>query len=347
MLQCARYIFYTIAQILQMKLFNKLTVFCFCVMLFVSLCSWGFLVHRTIQQLAVYELPKTLRSFFYKNMDGLVKNSTRPDERRNKDTTEATKHFIDLEAYEVDSTKKMPLYWSDAVATYTKDSLLKYGYVPYHVVAMKEKLTQAFKEKNIDNILFYAADIGHYIQDAHVPLHTSINYDGQLTNQKGLHALWESVVPEIELNNYTLSSKHKASYLPNVNESIWVAIRNANMLLKDVFDKEIEVTKQFVDTTKYRIQIRRGKEVKYYTTAFAKAYSKALEPTINNQLIASANLTADFWYTAWVDAGKPDLDIELTTEQKANLKQQRKAFKKNTLIENKLLISKKDAKNEE
>jgi hypothetical protein len=49
---------------------------------------------------------------------------------------------------------------------------------------MMEKLTQAFKEKRKSEILFIAADLGHYIADAHMPLHTSDNHDGQLTDQR-------------------------------------------------------------------------------------------------------------------------------------------------------------------
>src|SRR5688572_18617503 len=132
-------------------------------------------------------------------MDYGVRYSVRPDERRNSDSTEATKHFIDFEAFGDSAAWKMPQDWNSAVQQYTKDSLLKYGYVPYQIMVLKEQLTNSFRQKNKDSILFYAADMGHYIADAHVPLHTSINYDGQLTGQKGLHSLWESVIPEIEL----------------------------------------------------------------------------------------------------------------------------------------------------
>ena len=78
--------------------------------------SWGFLVHKTAHQLAVYELPKEVQSFFYKNMEYLVTNAPRPDMRRNSDPTEATKHFIDLEAFGDSAAWKMPLHWNDAVA---------------------------------------------------------------------------------------------------------------------------------------------------------------------------------------------------------------------------------------
>jgi hypothetical protein len=324
------------------NLFFALAIFA--VMVFT--CSWGFLVHKTAHQLAIYELPSNLQQFFYKNMDYMIYNSVRPDVRRSKDPSEASKHFIDAEVYGDAAVYKMPLKWEDAVAKYSKDTLLKYGYVPYHVIYMKNKLTEAFKSGNKDSILFYAADLGHYIEDANVPLHTSVNYDGQLTNQKGLHALWESVVPEIEIDNYTLSSKHKATYLKNPTLAIWTAVRGANALLTDVFGKEKEVSAGFTDATKYRVQNRNGRQVKYYTTAFAKTYAAALKNTINDQLIKSANLVADFWYTAWVDAGKPDVGkvSVLTKEEDQQLKKEINSFNQNHLIVDKYLQAQKDDK---
>lgn len=309
--------------------------------------SWGFLVHRTVNQLAVYQLPKGMQGFYYKNMDYVVKNSVRPDQRRNEDPSEATKHFIDLEAFGDSAAWKMPMDWETAVKEYSRDSLIKYGYVPYYVIVEQQRLTQAFKSGNKDSILFYSADIAHYIGDAHVPLHTSINYDGQLTNQRGLHALWETVVPEIVLPEYNLSSRHKAKYLKHSDVAIWEAVRSGFVLLKDVFEQEREATKMFTDETKYRIQMRNGKEVKYYTSDFAKEYSKRLGPTINQQLNRSASLVADFWYTCWVDAGRPDLSKIMTqvysNSDKDQFQLEKKAFRKNELLKKQLLISKKNS----
>jgi hypothetical protein len=305
--------------------------------------SWGFLVHRTVHQLAVYELPGSLKKFFYKNIEYVVSNSTRPDLRRSTDSTEASKHFIDLEAYGDSAAWKIPFTWNEAVKFYTKDTLLKYGYVPYVIVDLKDKLTNAFRSRDKDSILFYAADIGHYIGDANVPLHTTLNYDGQLTNQKGLHSLWESMVPEIEITNYNLYSRHQARYLKNPAEAIIKAIRRAHIMLPGVLGKEKEVSKSFTDAQKYRTQTRNGRESKSYTSAFAKAYAASLKTTINDQLINSANLIADFWYTSWVDSGKPDVEglITFSKEDKRELKKEYKVFKSNTLIKNKLLRSKK------
>ena len=312
----------------------------------ITVCSsWGFLVHRTIHQLAVYELPSEMQPFFFRNMDYLVKNAGRPDERRNTDSTEATKHFVDLEMYETANTAPMPMLFEEAVSRYSKDTLLKYGYVPYYIVIMKDKLTNAFKSLNKDSILFYANDLAHYIGDANVPLHTSVNYDGQLTDQKGIHSLWESVIPEILIDGYNLRSKHKARYLADPQQAIWEAIRRSSALVPDMFRLETEVSKNFTTATKYRMQMRRGKEVRSYTSEFAKAYSAALKGSINDQLIHSADLIADFWYTSWVDAGKPNLCTIvqpcMSDTDFENLKKQKKSFKKNTLIADSLLLSRK------
>jgi hypothetical protein len=317
----------------------------FCVAVLVMCSSWGFLVHRTVNQLAIYQLPTPLQPFFYENMDYLVKHSVRPDQRRSSDPEEATRHFIDFEIYGDSAAWKMPFDWEEAIGMYSKDTLLKYGNVPYHVIIIQNKLTQAFRVRNRDSILFYAADLAHYIGDMHVPLHTTLNYDGQLTNQKGLHSLWESMIPELELNRYNLYSKHKAKYLKNPERAIWAAARHSYTLVDDLLLLEKETSKEFTDSTKYRWQNRNGRESRSYTSAFAKAYSKKLEPTINDQLLRSAELCADFWYTAWIDAGKPSLDGLLRSDKKATLakfSKEQRIYKKNELLENKLLISRKD-----
>jgi hypothetical protein len=297
--------------------------------------SWGYLIHRTINQLAVYELPDPMRLYFHDNMKYIVKYSIRPDQRRSDDPKEAPKHFIDLELFGDSAAWKMPMTWNAAVKKYGVDSLERCGYVAYYIMTVKHQLTAAFRKGHKDSILFYATDLAHYIGDVHVPLHVTENYDGQLTGQKGLHSLWETMVPEIELDKYDLRSKHKARYLKQPERAVWRAIRQTWLLLDDVFKEEREVSRSFTDSTKYRVQIRKGKEYKSYTSAFAKAYSARLGKTINQQLVRSVDLVADFWYTCWVDAGRP----VLSALGKEKWKEEQQAFKHNELIKKKLLIS--------
>ncbi|GAB3425495.1 zinc dependent phospholipase C family protein [Niabella aquatica] len=306
----------------------------------VLVSGWGFLVHRTVAQLAIYQLPKPMRSFFYVNKDSLVYSAPRPDIRRTQDETEGSKHYIDMERFGENAFKEVPHDFNEAVDKYSLDTLNKYGTLPYVVVEYMDRLTHAFRSQNADSIVFYAADLSHYIADAHVPLHTSINYDGQLTGQHGLHDLWETTVPEVEITNYTLSSRHKAKYIESVSGEIWKIIEHTFSLLPEMFAKEIEISKNFTDSTKYHWEVRWGKNRRFYTSEFAKQYSKALKSSINDQLVASSNAVADFWYTAWVNAGKPDLSKLLKAPyHKRAFKAERKAFLRNELVRKKILIA--------
>jgi len=309
----------------------------------IGFSSWGFLVHRTIHQLAVYQLPAEMAGFFHSNMGKLVYDAPRADTRRNTDSTEAPKHFIDLEPFNEKPAYDLPLDFSKAIDRYSLDTLTKYGYVPYQIIVLKNQLTNAFKMQNKDSILFYAADLGHYIGDANVPLHTTINYDGQLTNQQGLHSLWESMIPELEMEQYNLYSGHKVRYLRNPIKDVFRAIKRAHELVPTMLAKEVETSLAFNDSTKYRYQMRNGKQSRSYTTAFAKAYSEKLQPTINQQLLHSADMIADFWYTAWVDAGKPNLNgiTNWSPEKKEQYATEQAAYQSNSLIKENLLEARK------
>lgn len=326
-----------------MKGFLKGGIFVFLGILLFGLSSWGFLVHRTLHQIAVYQLPSEMAGFFHQHMGQLINDAPRADTRRNSDSTEAPKHFIDLEPFNASPAHDLPLDFNKAIDKYSLDTLKRYGYVPYQIIAVKDKLTQAFKLKNKDSILFYAADLGHYISDANVPLHTTINYDGQLTNQQGLHSLWESMIPELEMEQYNLNSGHKVRYLRNPIKDVFRAIKRAHELVPDMLAKEVETTQSFTDSTKYRYQMRNGKQSRSYTTAFAKAYAEKLKPTINQQLLHSADLIADFWYTAWIDGGKPNLNelSQWSSEKQAQYAIEMEAYRANALIQRNLLEAKK------
>ncbi len=309
--------------------------------LLVGMSSWGFLIHRTVNQLAVYALPKKMRPFFYTNIDSLVYNAPRPDQRRNVDPTEGNKHFLDFEYYGAGAADSIPHNWEEAVEKYTADTLKKYGTLPFVVVETQKKLTDAMRRKDKDSIVFYATDLGHYIGDAHVPLHTSLNYDGQLTGQRGIHDLWETTVPEVALTDFSIKSRHKASYLKSPETAIWNILKQTHALLPAMFAAEKEVSETFTDTArKYRWEYRWGKNRRFYSKEFALEFNKALKGSISEQVIRSANDLSDFWYTAWVDAGKPDLSGLIDKAyQRSAFKKEQKIYRKGKLIEKGLLIS--------
>jgi hypothetical protein len=185
--------------------------------------AWGFYAHKQINRLAIYTLPPELFGFYKLHIDYITDNAVNADKRRYSVAEEAVRHYLDADHYEssypIDS---IPLLWKDAVAKYSEDTLKTYGIVPWHLQIMKFRLIEAFKNKDIGRILFLSADIGHYLGDLHVPLHSTENYDGQFTNQSGIHGLWESRLPELFSHNYDFFVG-RAALLPDFSAAIWRA----------------------------------------------------------------------------------------------------------------------------
>ncbi len=160
-------------------------------------------------------MPEPLFSFYKIHEKRLIKDAVNPDNRRYVDSLEGSRHFLDVENYP-DSIPQMPIYRSQAIQKYGAAFLNQHGQLPWQIQISYLNLIKAFYEKNIKAILRHSTDLGHYLADGHVPLHTTENYNGQLTNQKGIHALWESRLPELFADQYNLFVG-KARFIPNIN----------------------------------------------------------------------------------------------------------------------------------
>jgi len=275
-----------------------------------GLKAWGFFAHRMINRVAVFSLPLEMIGFFKENIQFITENAVNPDRRRYAVEGEAEKHFIDADVFGDSAVFKLPRYWNQAVALYGEDTLRAYGTGPWNVYAVKLDLTEAFARKDPEAILRLAADLGHYIADINVPLHTTVNYNGQLTGQNGIHGFWESRIPELLASDYDLFVG-KASYLNNPQLTAWEAVIQAHRAVDSVLRFEKELTRQFKEDKKYSFIDRGNLSTKTYSREFTQAYSDLLDGQVERQMRKSIKMTADFWYTAWVDAGQPDLNALL------------------------------------
>jgi len=306
--------------------------------------AWGFLGHRVITQVAIYELPAGMQAFYFRHMAELVRLSTAPDERRNQDPTEGPKHFIDLDHYSEDNPfARVPRVYDEAVGKFSADTLKKYGTVPWVVIETKNKLAAAFSERDTVGIIKYSAELSHYTADAFVPLHTTVNYDGQLTGQTGLHALWESQLPERYLTAYKLNGE-EGKVLKDPLASIWGVIQGSYGFLTATYDLESKVSKGFTSQTKYTFSHRFGKTQRRYSDAFADAYEKEVGGQVAFRLKGASPMVASMWLTAWQEGGRPDLDKliappKLSKDEKEQLTTQLKAWKNNNLANEQLLLA--------
>lgn len=304
------------------------------------LLSWGTFGHEHINRAAVFALPQPLQTFFYNHIDFITQESTVPDLRKYtlNDKAENPRHFIDLENF--GSVDSLPKTLEETRKKYDDKFLSQNGILPWYVKELMEKLTKAFKEKKKTEILFIAADLGHYLGDAHMPLHTSANYDGQQTGQKGIHALWESRIPEMFGKDYNFFVAD-AKFIEDTDKEMWKIIFSSHKLKDTLLSIDKELRKATSENKIYKVDSE-GKTVKtkYGSSIFSDEYAKqlheALKGMVERQMRASISATASFWYTAWVNAGKPDLGSldpsDLTKQNEKLLKKELKLWKQGKLF---------------
>lgn len=283
---------------------------CFC---------WGFFGHRKINYLAVFLLPPEMIGFYKTHIDFLTEHSVDPDKRRYAIPEEGPRHYIDIDHYGAYPYKNLPHNYDSAVAKFSADTINAYGIVPWWVQTMLARLTNAFKEKNQAKILKLSAEIGHYIADAHVPLHASHNHNGQFTNQNGIHGFWESRVPELLAEKEFDFWMGKAEHLKNPGQFIWARVLESAAAADTVLRFEKELTQTTAADQKYSFENRNGVTIRTYSTSFTTNYNTKLNGMVERRMRQSIFAVASFWYTAWVNAGQPDLkklsNKEFTAEE--------------------------------
>ncbi|MDZ4666477.1 MAG: zinc dependent phospholipase C family protein [bacterium] len=272
--------------------------------------SWGFYAHQKINRLAVFCLPPEMFGFFKLHIDFISEHAVDPDKRRYLVEGEGVKHYIDMDYYErVLPFDTLPRSYQKAMEKYSKDTLHTYGIAPWNIQWMLRSLTQAFEENNTPKILKYAAEIGHYIGDAHVPLHTTSNYNGQQTNQHGIHGFFESRLPELFAGEYDFFVG-SATYINQPIDAAWIAVEGSYAALDSVFLFEKILQQNFKESQKYSFEAKGTQLQKVYSPLLSQAYHKQLDGMVERRMRAAILCVASFWYTAWVNAGQPNFEIK-------------------------------------
>ena len=255
--------------------------------------GWGDKGHKTITAFAMKYLPAEMK-FSMEFKKAITDHSVDPDNRKRDDKSEGPKHFIDIDYYKefmdgivIKSRDTLNQLYSEEVVT-------KQGILPWATEETFYKLVNAFKEKNKDNILLYASDLAHYVGDGHQPLHATVNYNGQLTSQKGIHARYEIMMVDNYLNVIENSfEEHKPFYVKNVQDYIFDYIVESN-----------DYVEMILSADKYASDKTSGKFDKEY---YRLLWFKTKYVTIN-EINSAALCLSSLIYSAWVDAGKPILE---------------------------------------
>ena len=168
------------------------------------LWSWGFDTHRYINREAVQHLPSGL-SLFTDNASFLSDHSVDADLRKGSDPSEGPKHYIDIDEYPEFFSGTLSHDIDSLIARHGESQVYSIGVVPWATVWTLDTLIAALRGENWDRALLAAADLGHYVADAHQPLHLTRNFNGQYTGNNGIHSRYESEMMRYYLGDVTIS----------------------------------------------------------------------------------------------------------------------------------------------
>jgi hypothetical protein len=186
-----------------------------------------------------------------------------------------------------------------------EDHFSEHGICPYHLEDMMRKLTYAFESKDYEKILRTSAEFGHYIADAHVPLHTTTNYNGQMTDQVGIHAFWESRIPELFAEREYDFFVGKADYIEDPKTFFWNIITTAHSHLDSVLLVEKRLSRTYDSDKQFCFDERLGTTLRIQCPEYTEEYTKALGSMVEEQMRAAIHAIGSCIYTCWVNAGQP------------------------------------------
>lgn len=206
----------------------------------------------------------------------------------------------------------------ELLSIFVVDDFSQHGILPYNLIAYYKKLVRAFSSGNYKRALQLSTEIGHYLGDAHVPLHTTTNYNGQLTDQVGIHGFWESRIPELFADETFDYFVGRAEKIDSIESFVWDVVLKSNQLVDSVLQIEKRLSKSFPADQQYCFEDRNNINVRMPCEAYARAYAEAMDDMVEDRFRASIHAIGSFWYTAWLEAGKPNLaEVAMSAEAAA------------------------------
>lgn len=279
-----------------------------CVLVFpVKTGAWGMDVHRLITARALDGMPAELKPFFAAEREFIIEHSVDPDlwrimDLRGERGEEPPNHFLDIDFEE----GSKPPFWNiprdyDAyVQKYGAGPAARYGRLPWRGEEVYNRLVASFRDIGkpnapyaADNARYVFAALAHYVQDAHQPFHAVNNYDGQLTNQRGIHARFETELVMRNEKNLKLAPV-KAVLITGFRDYMFKTLIDSHALAAGVLAADLKAAE--------------GRE--FYDTAYFDAFLKGSRATLERRLSEAASGVASAALSAWTEAGTPVLPVD-------------------------------------
>lgn len=264
----------------------------------VPLGAWGAEGHRLILDRAIDLLPPDMRPAFEQDRAMLVERSVDPDLWRIVGfEEEAPRHFLDYDAYGAYPFAGLPQDYGAALEKYGRETITKNGVLPWHAAEIYGRLVRAFEAHKggsgygLSNALYLAAVLSHYVADAHQPFHAVLNYDGQLTDQHGVHGRFESDLVRRFRADLTFTPA-PASPLTAPRDVLFDTLRESARLVEGLLAADLAAV---------------GNRAEYDDGYYAEFFAQT-KPVVERRLSDAMTVVAGLIAGAWEQAGRPDLN---------------------------------------
>jgi hypothetical protein len=250
--------------------------------------AWGSTAHRIINQHAVDHLP-TLMSQLALQQSFLAAHASDADKRKSSDTAESPKHFLDLESYP--DFQHLTPDLAALISRYGWVTVRSNGILTWATTWALDSLTSQFQRGDWSRAYQTAADLGHYVADAHQPLHCTVNYDGAQTGNTGIHSRYESDMINLYPDSLTVTGE-TVYYIDDPYTFVFQYVLRSNAFVDSILQ---------ADNAAKTASGWNGSGVApalYYAVLWQKTarFTKGLVQEATETL-------ASLWYTAWVNAG--------------------------------------------
>lgn len=291
---------------------RKSIFLCFSIFLIFSLTtkanSWGLETHKVVNELA-YEIlpPSSLKTFFAIHKKYISEHATDPDLvlRRLYGDKEGIKHFINLDAYGPFPFNALPRDYNRAVKKFGRKQIEREGILPWWIIWSQQELQRAMEQGDWKRVRLQASHLGHYVADLFMPLHSTANYDGQLTGNDGIHKRLEDGLVDARIEQYRVEIKKqlKVASPERVN-------------LEEIFDHSLKswlIVKTILESDR---AARKG-IIGFFSIdwLYYDRLERELRPIIISQLVTACQLLGNSWHSAWIQAGKPTLYYQVRDKE--------------------------------
>ena len=249
---------------------------------------------------AVDTLPPGMKNFFESERNFISEHAVDPDKWKGDDKAEMPRHYIDMDMYGTYPFKGLPRDYEEAVRKFGAEVVDSRGTLPWRIVEYTHKLAKDMKSGNREKIRMTAAALGHYVGDLHSPLHAAENYNGQYTNNYGVHKQFESRMINANLVSYDPEPDEATSIEDPLVHAFDIILNSYNLVLP-ILEADTKARKILTQTQIDSLNDWRSKDIPEYLSIL---YSDLGDMGWNQMNSASYNL-GRYWVTAWELAGKP------------------------------------------